>query len=37
VIDTPAGTKGFVEESWIGKTVKIGDAQLAITVRAAAA
>ena len=31
VIDTPAGTKGFVEESWIGKTVKIGDAQLAIT------
>ena len=31
LIDTPDRTKGFVEESWIGKTVKIGDAQLAIT------
>jgi uncharacterized protein YcbX len=31
VVATPEGTKGFVEESWIGKSVKIGDVQLAIT------
>ena len=31
LVDTSEGTKGFVEQSWIGKTVKIGDVQLAIT------
>jgi uncharacterized protein len=31
LIGTPKGMKGFMEQSWIGKTVKIGDAQLAIT------
>jgi uncharacterized protein YcbX len=31
LVATPEGTNGFVEESWIGKTVKIGDVQLAIT------
>ena len=31
LIDTPEGTKGFVEQSWIGKTLKIGDIQLGVT------
>jgi uncharacterized protein len=31
LIGTPEGTNGFVEQSWIGKTLKLGDAQLAIT------
>jgi uncharacterized protein YcbX len=31
LISTPEGEKGFAEQSWIGRTVKIGDAQLAIT------
>jgi uncharacterized protein YcbX len=31
LIATPEGTNGFVEQSWIGKTVKIDDVQLAIT------
>jgi uncharacterized protein YcbX len=31
LIDTPEGTKGFVEESWIGKNIKLGDTQLAVT------
>jgi hypothetical protein len=31
VVNTTEGTKGFVEQSWIGKTLKIGDIQLGIT------
>jgi uncharacterized protein len=31
LVDTPEDTKGFVEHSWIGKTVKIGDTQISIT------
>jgi uncharacterized protein len=31
LIATPEGTHGFVEQSWIGKTVKIGEVQLTIT------
>jgi hypothetical protein len=31
LVDTLQGTKGFVEQSWVGKTLKIGDIQLAIT------
>ena len=31
LIDTPEAANGFVEQSWIGKTITIGDAQLAIT------
>ncbi|HKT35555.1 MAG TPA: MOSC N-terminal beta barrel domain-containing protein [Nitrospira sp.] len=31
LVDTPEATKGFVEQSWIGKTIKIGEAQLTIT------
>lgn len=31
LVATPEGTKGFVEESWIGKTLKIGEVQLTIT------
>ena len=31
LVETPEGTNGFVEQSWIGKTIKIGDVQLTIT------
>ena len=31
LIDTPEESTGFVEQSWIGKTITIGDAQLAIS------
>ena len=31
LIDTPEEASGFVEQSWVGKTITIGDAQLAIT------
>ena len=31
LVDTPEGTNGFVEHSWVGKTIKVGDAQIAIT------
>ena len=31
LIDTPETTTGFVEQAWIGKTLKIGDIQLAVT------
>jgi len=31
LVDTPEGTNGFVEQSWVGKTIKVGDAQIAIT------
>ena len=31
LIDTPEAANGFVEQSWVGKTLSIGDAQLAIT------
>jgi uncharacterized protein len=31
LIATPEGTHGFVEQSWIGKTVKIGKVHLTIT------
>ncbi|HET8721849.1 MAG TPA: MOSC N-terminal beta barrel domain-containing protein [Nitrospira sp.] len=31
LIDTPETTTGFVEQAWMGKTLKIGDVQLAVT------
>ena len=31
LVDTPEGTNGFVEQSWVGKTIKVGDVRLAIT------
>jgi uncharacterized protein len=31
VIETPEGTEGFIEQSWTGKTVTIGEVQLSIT------
>jgi hypothetical protein len=31
LVDTLEGTKGFVEQTWIGKTLKIGDIQIAVT------
>jgi len=31
LVDTPDTMNGFVEQSWIGKTVKIGDTRLTIT------
>jgi uncharacterized protein YcbX len=31
LVDTPAVSKGFVEQTWIGKTVKIGEIHLAVT------
>jgi uncharacterized protein YcbX len=31
LVATPEDVQGFVEQSWIGKTVKIGEVQLAIT------
>lgn len=31
LIDTPEESTGFVEQSWIGKSIRVGDAQLAIT------
>ena len=31
LVDTLEGMKGFIEQSWIGKTIKIGDVQLNIT------
>ena len=31
LVETPEGSKGFVEQSWIGRSIKIGNAQLAIT------
>jgi hypothetical protein len=31
LVDTPEGTNGFVEQSWAGKTIKVGDVRLAIT------
>jgi MOSC domain-containing protein YiiM len=30
-VATPEDMQGFVEQSWIGKTVKMGEVQLAIT------
>jgi uncharacterized protein YcbX len=31
LVDTPEERKGFVEQTWIGKTIKMGDVQIAIT------
>ena len=31
LVDTLEGSKGFVEQTWIGKTLKIGDIQLVVT------
>jgi uncharacterized protein YcbX len=31
LVATPEGTHGFAEQSWIGKTVRIGDVQVAVT------
>lgn len=31
LVDTPEEANGFVEQSWVGKTIMIGDARLAIT------
>ncbi|HSC57691.1 MAG TPA: MOSC N-terminal beta barrel domain-containing protein [Nitrospira sp.] len=31
LVDTPATSNGFVEQGWIGKTIKVGDIRLAVT------
>ena len=31
LVETPEGMEGFVEQAWVGKTIKIGDVQIAIT------